>query len=345
MKVKREEKSEEEGEEEEDISLDSLLKKSREYVRREQSQQGSKAVHTVPQTDAVSDKENKSCSPVRDTGVEFGFSLHHSPVGAPQTQFQHQTLYDPSLQQSGCLSPSLPDQYARLPSPESSISPCARRRRPRPVSTGNIHFSFPIGPADLIPRSPGRSGEGASMTDWREALTGASKFSDHWGSMGSEGAGCGSKSSNRRSSHCGTSPVREACSPINASVASPVGHHDHLAAGFRRRCHTLDSQLNTHPTGAEHIDRSQERVPRFMAGVTWMASSRRIPAAPLNQSYEVENPSSSLLRPRVTPDLTQVSLRLEPDDPQDPNNGRITPTFLRNAPETQASKTGECLSL
>ncbi|GAA6229172.1 centriolar coiled-coil protein of 110 kDa [Lates japonicus] len=337
VKVDEEEKSdEEEEEEEEDISLDSLLKRSRDYVKREQSQQGSKVVHTVTPSEVVSDKENKSCSPVGDTGIEFGFSLHHSPIGTPQ--IQHQTLYDPSVQQSGCLSPTLPDRYVRLPSPESGISPRARRRRPRPVSTGNIHISFPIGPADLIPRSPGRSGEGASMADWGEALAGAIKSSGHWGSVGNEGA---SRSGNRRSSHCGTSPVHEACSPISASVPTPMGHHDHLAAGFRRRCHTLDSQLNTYPSGAEHIDRSQERVPRFMAGVTWLAPSRRTPAAPLNQSYEVENPSPSLLRPRVTPDLPQVTLRVEPDDPQGPNNGRITPAVLRNAPETQASNTEE----
>ncbi len=342
--MEREEKSEEE--EEEDISLDSLLKRSREYVKREQSQQGSKVVHTVARTpppESVSDKENKSCSPMVDTGIEFGFSLHHSPIGPPQTQIQHQTLYDPSPQQSGCLSPSLPNRYARLPSPESSISPRPQRRRPRPVSTGNIHISFPIGPADLIPRSPGRSGEGAGMADWGEALLGATKSSDHWGSVGSEGGVGVSRSGNRRSSHCGTSPVQETSSPKSASGPSPKGHHDHMAAGFRRRCHTLDSQQHAYHSGVEHIDRSQERVPRFMAGVTRLAPSWRTPAAPLNQSYEVDNPSPSLLRPRMTPDLAQVALRMEPDDPQGTNNGRITPTVLRNAAEAQASKTGESL--
>ncbi|KAM8724610.1 centriolar coiled-coil protein of 110 kDa isoform 3-T4 [Acanthopagrus schlegelii] len=341
--VEREEKSEEE-EEEEDISLDSLLKRSREYVKREQSQQGSKVVHTVTRTpppETASDKENKSCSPMGDTGVEFGFSLHHSPVGPPQTQIQHQTLYDPSPQQSVCLSPSLPDRYARLPSPQSSISPRPQRRRPRPVSTGNIHISFPIGPADLIPRSPGRSGEGAGMGDWGDALSGATKSSDHWGSVGSEAGACVSRSGSRRSSHCGSSPGQETCSPVSASGLSPKGHHDHVAAGFRRRCHTLDSQLHSHQSGVEHIDRSQERVPRFMAGVTWMGSSRRTPAPSLNQSYEVDNPSPSLLRPRITPDLAQVTVRMDPEDIQGTNNGRITPTVFRNAAEPQTSETQE----
>lgn len=259
-----------------------------------------------------------------DKGVEFGFSLHHSPIGPCQTQIQHQTLYDPGPQQSGCLSPSLPDQYACFPSPESSISPRPQRRRPRPVSTGNIHISFPIGPAELIPRSPGRSGEGASMAVWEEEFGGGV-----------------SRSGNRRSSHCGTSPGQETCSPFSASGPSPKEQHDHLVAGFRRRCHTLDSQLHTDHSGFQHIDRSHERVPRFMAGVTWLAPSWRTPAAPLNQSYEVDNPSPSLQRPRMTTDLAQVTLRMEPDDPQGTNNERITPTVFRNAAEAQASKTGE----
>uniref|UniRef100_A0A667WZ74 Centriolar coiled-coil protein 110 n=1 Tax=Myripristis murdjan TaxID=586833 RepID=A0A667WZ74_9TELE len=113
-----------------------------------------------------------------------------------------------------------------------------------------------------------------------------------------------------------------------------MGHHDHLASGFRRRCHTLDSQL--HPSqshsGVEHIDRSQERVPRFMAGVTRLPPSRRTSAAPLNQSYDVDNPSPSLLRPHVTPDLSQVKMRMEPDGSM---------TVLRNPAEQQDCKTGE----
>ncbi|XP_020514838.2 centriolar coiled-coil protein of 110 kDa [Labrus bergylta] len=340
VKVEKEEKSEEEEEEDEDISLDSLLKRSREYVKREQSQQGSNVVHKVSRTlqpETVPDKEKKSCVPVEDKGVEFGFSLHHSPVGPPNTQIQHQTLYNPSPQQSGCLSPGLPDRYANLPSPESSISPRPQRRRPRPVSTGNIHISFPIGPADLIPRSPGRSVEGAGVADFGEALLGAT---DDQGSAGSEVAGGISRSGSRRSSHCGNSPV-ETFSPVSASGLSPKGHHDHLVAGFRRRCHTLDSQLQAQHPGVEHIDRSQERVPRFMAGITRLAPSWRTSAAPLNKSYDVDNPSPSLQRPCITPDWPQLKLRIESEDPHGTNRGKITPGVFRNAAEAQSSKTEE----
>lgn len=331
-----EEKSDEEEDEEEDISLDSLLKRSREYVKREQSQQGSKVVHTVsrtPPSETASDKEN---SPTANSGVEFGFSLHHSPVNPPQTQAQHQTLYEPIPQQSGCLSPSLPDRYARLSNPQCSISPRAQKRRPRPVSTGNIHISFPIGPADLIPRSPRWSGEVSGVSDWGEALAGVSKSSSHWGSLGSDDR-------EAVTSHCGTTPAQEAYSPVSASVPSPVGPHDHTSAGFRRRCHTLDSQLHTYNSGAEHIDRCLERIPRFMAGVTWSAPSRRTLTAPLNQSFEVENPSLSLLRPRRTHDLAQVTVMFGPDDAQEPKCGETTSTVLRNATDAQTSKTGKSL--
>ncbi|XP_068435652.1 centriolar coiled-coil protein of 110 kDa-like isoform X2 [Clinocottus analis] len=340
LTVEREEESEEE---EEDISLDSLLKRSREYVKKEQTQQESNIVQTVTSTplpETICDQEKKSCSPIGNTGFEFGFSLHRSPVGQPQTQIQYQNQCDPSPQQSSCLSPSLPDRCARLPSPQSSIIPRAQKRKPRPFSTGNIHISFPIGPADLIPRSPVRSGQGAGITDWAESPSGAMMSPSHRGLVGSESDG-GVSSGNRRSSHCDTSPLQEPCSPISASGFSPKGHLDHLVAGFRRRSHTLDSQLHNSHSGVEHIDRTQERVPRFMAGVTSMAPSWRNPAAPLNQSCEVDTPSSSLLRPCKTSDLAQVTLRMEPDDPQGTNNGRITPTVLRYAAEAKVNKTEE----
>lgn len=339
MKIKREEKSEEEEEEEDDdISLDSLLKRSREYVKKEQSQQGSKVVHTkvVTQTnlpETVSAKDVKNCSQMQDTCVQFGFSLHHSPVGPPQAQIESQTLHE-----SGCVLSSVPDCYARLP-PQSSTSPRVHKRKPRPVSTGNIHIAFPIGSADLILRSPGRSGEVCDMSDWGKALTGVTKSSNHWGSMGNDSGVGVSRSDNRQSSHCATTPGQEA-SPVNALVPSPVGHHDHLATEFRRRCHTLDSQMHSYHSGAEQINHSQERVPRFMAGVTWLAPNRRAPAVPSNQSYEVESPSS-VLRPSVTCDSTKFTVMTGHDDSQGSKNGRMTPTVLRNASDVQMKKTGE----
>lgn len=317
---------EEEEEEDEDISLDSLLKRSREYVKREQSQQASKvslSVSRTPPLETLPVKEQQSCSPVRDTGVEFGFSLHHSPVGPPP--IQQQFFYEPTPQKTVTLRSGKPEQYACLPSLESCISPRSCRRKPRPVSTGNIHFTFPVGPADLVPRSPERSGEGAGLADWGEAGSMAT------GPWSLETRNTASRTGIRRSSHCSTSPVQENGGPVSASVPSSLTHNDHLAVGFRRRCHTLDSQLNTYQSGAEPVDRSQERVPRFMSGVMWLDPNRRNPAGPLNQSYEVENTSPSLVSSLVTPDESHDS------------KSRKTPTVLRKTAETQSSMTGESL--
>lgn len=276
-----------EEEEEDDMSMDSLLKRSRECVKKGQSQQGSSvsAASGSPTPQPHSDKEKKRTGAV----VEFGFSLQHSPVGLPQTPPQHQTLGDPRPQQ--------PDHYTHLLSSENSSSPRPQRRRPRPVSTGNIHISFPIDPADLIPRNPGRSGLGVGVT---EPSFGATELS------ASEDVGAVSRSGNCFPNHSGASPKPETLSSICASASSPKERHDHLVPGFRRRCHTLDSQMRSSHSRAEHVDRSQERVPRFMAGVTWMPPSRRSPAAPLSQTYKVENSSPSLLRPHVTPDVSQL---------------------------------------
>uniref|UniRef100_A0A1A7WPW0 Centriolar coiled coil protein 110kDa n=1 Tax=Iconisemion striatum TaxID=60296 RepID=A0A1A7WPW0_9TELE len=319
VKTEKQDRSEEE-EEDEDISLDSLLKRSREYVKREQSQQGLEASQT-PSPQTVCAKEQQSCSPIRDTGVEFGFSLHHSPVRPPP--IQHQPLFDPSPQNPGVLLPSKTERYACLPSPEFCISSCPRRRKPRPVSTGNIHISFPIDPADLIPRSPGRSGEGAGVEDYGGVVL---MSSSQWSSDSKDS---GFRTGNRRSSYCSISPVQETKSPVSASVPSSMAHYDHLALGFRRRCHTLDNQLSAYQSEADYIDRSQERVPRFMAGVTWLGPGRRTAAAPSNQSYEVEN-TSPLLRPHIAP-----------DDPQRQNGGVKTPTVQRKIDGTQSSKTEE----
>lgn len=254
------------------MSTDSLLKRSRECVKKGQSQQGS--------TEA--DKEKKRGRAV----TEFGLSLQHSPAGLPQSPPRHQPLGEPRPHQD--------DLCTHLLSFENSRSPRSWRRRPRPVSTGNVHISFPIGPAELVPRNPGRSGLGVGVT---EPSFGATELPDVGGI---------SRSGNCFPNHSGGSSKPETLSPICASASSLTEQHDHLVPGFRRRCHTLDSQMSSSYSRAEHVDRSQERVPRFMAGVTWMPPSRRSPAAPSSQTYKVENLSASLLKPHTTADASHV---------------------------------------
>lgn len=277
-----------EEEEEDDMSLDSLRKRSRECVRKGRSQQGSgvPAAGGSPTPQPNSDREKKRTG----AEVEVGFSLQHSPVGLPQTPPQHQT--------PGQSRPHQPDHYTHLLSFENSSSPLPRRRRPRPVSAGNIHISFPVGPADLIPRNPGRSGVGVGLTE--PSLGAAAEL------LASEDAGGVSRSANCFPNHSGASPKPESLSSVCASASSPKEGRDHLVPGFRRRCHTLDSQMRGSHSRAEHVDRSQERLPRFMAGVTWMPPSWRSPAAPSSQTYQVEDPSPSLLRTHTSADVSQL---------------------------------------
>ncbi|XP_028311295.1 centriolar coiled-coil protein of 110 kDa isoform X2 [Gouania willdenowi] len=290
---------EEEEEDEDDFSLDSLLKRSRKYVKREQSRQESKAAQTPPRGLCPVQGE-KTCSPAGDTGVDFGFSLHHSPVGPPQ--IHHQVLHGSNSPTSGGFSPGPSEPHTCLRSPDMT-----QRRRPRPVSTGNIHISFPVGPAERIPQSTGKPCEGTRVLEWREASSGVSA------SSGMDAVDC---SGSRRWSHCLASPVQDSCTSVSASVpTTTMGPHDHLSTGFRRRCHTLDNQLRAGHPGADFIDRSQERVPRFMAGVSWVAPTRRSHEVQLNPSYQMENPSPTFPRPSGTPDML--------------NNGRKTTNVLR----------------
>ncbi|XP_072299439.1 uncharacterized protein [Eucyclogobius newberryi] len=269
-----EEEEEEEEEDKDDISLDSLLKKSREYVKQEQKM-------TAAPDSSPLDTTNST--------IQMGFSLRHSPVGQPKTQSQ--PFYDPIPQQPASFSPTSPDQHSHLPLKDFCPSRCAPNRRPRPISTGNIHFSFPIEPADLIPRGPGRPAD-VGVAD-RDMFLGTARSSHHRASLGQDFI---DDVENCQSNQWSTSPKMEPCSPDDV-ICSPNGHRG--SSQFRRRCHTLDSQPQSGRAAAAAacIDRSQERVPRFMAGVTWLGPNRRLPT---NQSHNTECPSTS--KPSVTSD-------------------------------------------
>ncbi|XP_066432358.1 centriolar coiled-coil protein of 110 kDa isoform X2 [Eleutherodactylus coqui] len=51
---------------------------------------------------------------------------------------------------------SLTGSYAKLPSPEPSLSPKMHRRRPRPLSAGNIVINLPVNAYDLSPKEKGK---------------------------------------------------------------------------------------------------------------------------------------------------------------------------------------------
>uniref|UniRef100_W5M4L6 Centriolar coiled-coil protein 110 n=1 Tax=Lepisosteus oculatus TaxID=7918 RepID=W5M4L6_LEPOC len=228
------------GEEAEDrscsLNLQSLLRKSREYLEREQSQRG--------------------------------FRSNHRPSGSDSDGPDSLSL----------LPRSLTGSYARLPSPEPSLSPRVHRRRPRPLSAGHIVITCPLSACELSPCLDRQAARGEETSPPRVF-------------PGDPGPAEPSTLDKRHSS-----PV------------PPLEAQDREAPVFRRRSQTMDSHLS--PAG---LRASRERVPGFLGGLPCRGSRRRSPA-PLNQSYDVESPSPVLLRPCVgspSPEAGSVRRRLE----------------------------------
>ncbi|XP_028842292.1 centriolar coiled-coil protein of 110 kDa [Denticeps clupeoides] len=90
---------------------------------------------------------------------------------------------------------------------------------------------------------------------------------------------------------------------------SALGESPDGLDGFRRRCHTLDSQINV--PGAP-VDRSQERVPRFMAGVPQRPAPRRSPPTLRHLQPAPETPD-----PLTSPGEGRVHRSLEENSPEE----------------------------
>ncbi|XP_048043923.1 centriolar coiled-coil protein of 110 kDa-like isoform X2 [Megalobrama amblycephala] len=237
-----EEKQMPEETETEGVCLQNLLKKSREFIEKEQ---GSKIIGTK----ITFDKENIS-------------SLDATVSGLP--------CYIPSPNQT---SPS------NLISPESgpngSLSARPHRGRPRPISAGSIFFSFPDNPNHPNITANARPQEVKTIATQERKLLGVENVS-----------------MSRYDDHLNETVGKLETSPVDSELTSPL---------FRRRCHTLDSHLSSHHQ-SPLIDRSQERMPRFMAGVTARTPTRLSPPSPMNKTFTRESPTAAFMGPGITPD-------------------------------------------
>ncbi|XP_056392326.1 centriolar coiled-coil protein of 110 kDa [Hyla sarda] len=180
------------------MSLQNLLKKSREYI--EQSRRSMKSSSKGSSTESHSDKENtikisdsvkektrlahrsRSSSPLlvdkptinksntllqaalsqgQNSGTLPMFSKVDIPL-RPETSSGADTESDEELRSGFMLEyesnmiKSLTGSYAKLPSPEPSLSPKMHRRRPRPLSAGNIVINHPVNAYDLSPKEKGK---------------------------------------------------------------------------------------------------------------------------------------------------------------------------------------------
>uniref|UniRef100_A0A7N4PPS4 Centriolar coiled-coil protein 110 n=1 Tax=Sarcophilus harrisii TaxID=9305 RepID=A0A7N4PPS4_SARHA len=184
------------------MSLQNLMKKSKEYIEREQTRRSmrnnsKKSVtenHSDKENDAIkmndSEKENagfinKSCSSVSldkpslnksnillqsattqmsSMNALASFSKGDIPVrmGTPilldsdeDEDFKVTSTFDPE----SSVVKSFTGSYAKLPSPEPSVSPKMHRRRPKSSSTGHILINNPVNAYELSPKEKGRAME------------------------------------------------------------------------------------------------------------------------------------------------------------------------------------------
>ncbi|XP_041085616.1 centriolar coiled-coil protein of 110 kDa-like isoform X3 [Polyodon spathula] len=301
------------GEEDEEasnyaVSLQSLLRKSREYMEREQGRRGARGSHKVgaARGESLSDKENegsggtgelceksqppcRSCSPVVWDVT--------SPACSSTPPNQQSAGSDSDSPESISLLPrSLTGSYARLPSPEPSLSPRVHRRRPRPLSAGNIVIPHPLSACEFSPMAD-KGQHHTGQNPQKESLMQQAAFG--------EPAFCISKVLTGSSELSAT----QSSVPVEASPwtphAPPSGSRRHSRSGialqgdsvigdvsFRRRSHTMDS------VSSSSLNIAEEMGPGFQGNLPRRAPRRRSPA-PLNKSYNVESPSPVLLRHHV----------------------------------------------
>ncbi|KAF1543134.1 hypothetical protein FQV10_0014212, partial [Eudyptes schlegeli] len=181
------------------MSLQNLMKKSREYIEKEQTKRSSKSNSKRSMSESHSDKENdsvkttdsvkerakltgRSCTALtldkpslnKSNTLLQGASTHTNNttlssfskvdipmrVGTPplvdsdsDEEFKKASMFD----RDSSIVRSLTGSYAKLPSPEPSMSPKMHRRRPRPLSMGHIVINNPVNAYELSPKGKGRA--------------------------------------------------------------------------------------------------------------------------------------------------------------------------------------------
>ncbi|XP_057274956.1 centriolar coiled-coil protein of 110 kDa isoform X1 [Pezoporus wallicus] len=184
------------------MSLQNLMKKSRESIEKEQTKRSSKTNSKRSMNESHSDKENdgvktadsvkeraklagRSCTALtldkpslnKSNTLLQGASTHANNtsmstlssfskvdipmrVGTPplvdsdsDEEFKKTSMFD----RDSSIVRNLTGSYARLPSPEPSMSPKMHRRRPRPLSMGHIVINNPVNAYELSPKGKGRA--------------------------------------------------------------------------------------------------------------------------------------------------------------------------------------------
>ncbi|XP_005054635.1 PREDICTED: centriolar coiled-coil protein of 110 kDa isoform X2 [Ficedula albicollis] len=184
------------------MSLQNLIKKSREYIEKEQSKRTSKSNSKRSTSESHSDKENdgaKTSDSLRERAKFMGRSSTAQTLDKPSLNKSNTLLQGASIhpgntsistlssfskvdipmrvgtpplvdsdsdeelkknsmfERDSSIVRSLTSSYAKLPSPEPSMSPKMHRRRPRPLSMGHIIINNPVNAYELSPKGKGRA--------------------------------------------------------------------------------------------------------------------------------------------------------------------------------------------
>lgn len=331
------------------MSLQNLIKKSREYIEKEQSKRTSKSNSKRSTSESHSDKENDGVKPtdsVKERAKFTGRSCTAQTLDKPSLNKSNTLLQGASVHTSNTsistlssfskvdipmrvgtpplvdsdsdeelkknserdssIVRNLPGSYAKLPSPEPSMSPKLHRRRPRPLSMGHIIINNPVNAYELSPKGKGRAMDliMQDIADKNNVSESVPKFMVDFSSVcpgrvpgvsrNSSGPcdGLGGSKANRHSFG-----VFESRGAVSATVEGQV-LMDHSRGSYKIESSTSLAP----PKGNEPFAISQSAVTQKI-----LAGNEMKPAAlpenakcnsplELNKSYDVENPSPLLIQ-------------------------------------------------
>ncbi|XP_075755506.1 centriolar coiled-coil protein of 110 kDa isoform X4 [Pelodiscus sinensis] len=326
------------------MSLQNLLKKSREYIEREQTRRSMRGNSKRSFNESNSDKENdavksdvsgkervrftgRSCTAVTldkpslnksnillqgasaqinsiSTPASPSFSKVDIPTRAGTSpvldldsdeEFKNTCTFDHDSSRVRSLTGS----YAKLPSPEPSMSPKMHRRRPRPSSMGHIVINNPVNAYELSPKNKGGAIDLIiqDVTDQTNASEPVPKFTADFTTA------CSSKAHvvNHNSSETSDHVCQRSISQLESKGAVVSSVMDPKLDG--RRPYKMDSTTCTAtPKLLESCAANQSVVTQKLVtingnkAVSLVEKTKSNSPVELNKSYDVENPSPLLMQ-------------------------------------------------
>ncbi|NXY89279.1 CP110 protein, partial [Alcedo cyanopectus] len=205
---------------------------------------------------------------------------------------------------------SLTGSYARLPIPESNMSPRMHRRRPRPLSMGHIVINNPVNAYELSPKGKGRTMDliMQDIADKNNVSESVPKFMVDLATVCPSRVPAIGRSASGPCDGLGVCrPNRRSFGHLESKVTSLATTEGQVAMDSRvpykaeTSTHTVAPKLNepfaiSQSTGAQKLlavnDTKQP---------SWLENTKCNSLVELNKSYDVENPSPLLMQSKNMP--------------------------------------------